>query len=135
MTDRCTAIKKDGSRCTKDAEPGRELCWSHDPANEEERRRIASRGGKASTAVLADRRGPAAQEIRELKDELHTLATDVKEGTVPPPVGTTLNQIYNTLLRAMDQERRTRETGELEIRIEELEKRATAQGGGVRWGS
>jgi hypothetical protein len=28
------------------------------------------------------------------------------------PVGTALNQIYNTLFRAMDQERRTRETGD-----------------------
>ena len=98
MTDRCTAIKKDGSRCSKETEPGKDRCWSHDPANEEERRRIASRGGKASTAVLAERRGPAAQEIRELKDELRTLARDVKEGEVPPPVGTALNQIYNTLL-------------------------------------
>ena len=53
MTERCTAIKKDGSRCAKDAEPGKHRCWSHDPANEEERRRIAARGGRASTAVLA----------------------------------------------------------------------------------
>jgi hypothetical protein len=113
LTERCTAIKKDGNRCTKDTEPGSALCWSHDPANEEERRRIASRGGRASNAVLAERRGPAAEEIRDLKDELRSLARDVKEGEVPPPVGTALNQIYNTLLRAMDQERRTKETGEL----------------------
>jgi hypothetical protein len=129
LTDRCTAIKKDGSRCSKDAEPGSALCWSHDPANEEERRRIAARGGKASTAALAERRGPAAQEIRELKDELRTLARDVKEGEVPPPVGTALNQIYNTLLRAMDQERRTRETGELESRLAALEERAALRRG------
>ena len=129
MTERCTAIKRDGSRCAKDAEPGKDRCWSHDPANEEERRRIASRGGKASTTVLAERRGPAAQEIRELKDELRTLARNVKEGEVPPPVGTTLNQIYNTLLRAMDQERRTRETGELEARLAALEERAALRRG------
>ena len=130
MTERCTAIKKDGSRCAKEAEPGKDRCWSHDPANEEERRRIASRGGKASTAVLAERRGPAAQEIRELKDELRSLARDVKEGEVPPPVGTALNQIYNTLLRAMDQERRTRETGELEERLRAaLEERAALRRG------
>lgn len=129
MTERCTAIKKDGSRCAKDAEPGKHRCWSHDPANEEERRRIAARGGRASTAVLAERRGPAAQEIRELKDELRTLAKDVKEGEVPPPVGTALNQIYNTLLRAMDQERRTRETGELEARLAALEERAALRRG------
>jgi hypothetical protein len=129
LTDRCTAIKQDGSRCSKETEPGKDLCWSHNPANEEERRRIASRGGKASTAVLAERRGPAAQEIRELKDELRTLARDVKEGEVPPPVGTALNQIYNTLLRAMDQERRTREAGELEERLAALEERAALRRG------
>ena len=129
MTERCTAIKKDGSRCAKDAEPGKDRCWSHDPANEEERRRIAARGGRASTAVLAERRGPAAQEIRELKDELRSLAQGVKEGEVPPPVGTALNQIYDTLLRAMDQERRTRETGELESRLAALEERAALRRG------
>jgi hypothetical protein len=112
LIDRCTAIKKDGSRCSKEAEPGKDLCWSHDPANEDERRRIAARGGKASTAVLAERRGPAAEE-----------------GEVPPPVGTALNQIYNTLLRAMDQERRTRETGELEERLAALEERAALRRG------
>lgn len=128
MTDRCTATKKDGSRCSKEAEPGRGRCWSHDPANEEERRRIASRGGKASTAVLAERRGPAAQELRDLKEELRSLARDVKEGEVPPPVGTALNQIYNTLLRAMDQERRSRETEDLEERLAALEERATRRG-------
>jgi hypothetical protein len=129
LTERCTAIKKDGSRCAKDAEPGKDRCWSHDPANEEERRRIASRGGRASTAVLAERRGPAAQEIRDLKDELRSLARNVKEGEVPPPVGTALNQIYNTLLRAMDQERRTKETGELEERLTALEERAALRRG------
>jgi hypothetical protein len=129
LTERCTAIKKDESRCAKEAEPGSALCWSHDPANEAERRRIASRGGRASTAVLAERRGPAAEEIRELKDELRTLARDVKEGEVPPPVGTALNQIYNTLLRAMDQERRTRETGELEERLAALEERTALRQG------
>jgi hypothetical protein len=129
LTDRCRALKKDGSSCTKDAEPGKDLCWSHNPANEEERRRIASRGGRASTTVLAERRGPAAQEIRELKDELRTLARDVMEGEVPPPVGTALNQIYNTLLRAMDQGRRTRETGELEERLAALEERAALRRG------
>jgi hypothetical protein len=129
LTERCTAIKKDGSRCSKDAEPGKDRCWSHDPANEQERRRIASRGGRASTAVLAERRGPAAEEIRELKDELRTLARNVKEGEVPPPVGTALNQIYNTLLRAMDQERRTRESGELEERLAALEERASLRRG------
>ena len=129
MTERCTAIKRDGSRCAKDAEPGKDRCWSHDPANEEERRRIASRGGKASTTVLAERRGPAAQEIRELKDELRTLARNVKEGEVPPPVGTALNQIYNTLLRAMDQERRACESMELEERLAALEERAALRRG------
>jgi hypothetical protein len=78
--------------------------------------------------VLAERRGPAAEEIRDLKDELRSLARDVKEGEVPPPVGTALNQIYNTLLRAMDQERHTRETGELEARLAALEARATRKG-------
>jgi hypothetical protein len=55
----------------------------------------------------------------------------VKEEAVPPPVGTALNQIYNTLLRAMDQERRTRETGELEERLTALERAAALRQ--VKW--
>lgn len=50
---------------------------------------------------------------------------------MPPPVGTALNQIYNTLLRAMDQERRTRETGELEERLTALERAAALRQ--VKW--
>lgn len=48
---------------------------------------------------------------------------------MPPPVGTALNQIYNTLLRAMDQEQRTREAGELEARLAALEERAALRRG------
>ena len=46
------------------------------------------------------------------------------------PVGTALNQIYNTLLRAMDQERRNRETEEIEERLAVHEER-TALGRGM----
>ena len=46
MTPICTATKRDGSRCTLPATGPHGLCWAHDPANADARRRGASRGGK-----------------------------------------------------------------------------------------
>jgi hypothetical protein len=66
---------------------------------------------------------------KTLKDELRSLARHVKEGEVPPPVGTALNQNYSTLLRAMDQERRSRETEDFGERLALLEERAALRRG------
>jgi hypothetical protein len=72
---------------------------------------------------------PVAQETREIKDKLWTLAEKVEEGEMPAHIGTVLNQIYNTLLRAMDQERRARETVELEERLAVLEEQVPLRRG------
>jgi hypothetical protein len=46
----------------------------------------------------------------------------VREGTLGPKVGTVVNQIYNTKLRALETERHLRETDELAAEIEELKR-------------
>jgi hypothetical protein len=38
---RCSATKRDGELCRISVEPGVEFCWAHDPANREQRQRIA----------------------------------------------------------------------------------------------
>src|SRR5215203_3738909 len=43
---RCPGTKRDGSRCTVIVEPTQTHCWWHDPANADERKRAASKGGK-----------------------------------------------------------------------------------------
>ena len=121
---RCAAITSAGERCKLDATNG-SYCWSHDPENAEERRRRARRGGKA--------RG--AGELSEIKRLLEDLTSRVlrAEGREPLETGpaAVANQLINTRLRAIEQERKNRETEDLEARIESLER--AQEKGGPRW--
>jgi hypothetical protein len=121
---RCAAITSAGERCKLDATNG-SYCWSHDPENAEERRRRARRGGKA--------RG--AGELSEIKRLLEDLTSRVlrAEGREPLETGpaAVANQLINTRLRAIEQERKNRETEDLEARIEALER--AQEKGGPRW--
>jgi hypothetical protein len=67
---------------------------------------------------------PTSLEISELKDELKALIREVKEGKVAPGVAAVITQLANTIIRAIEQDRKVRETEEMEERIAELERRA-----------
>jgi hypothetical protein len=108
----CRANKRDGSPCTAPATGANGYCWAHDPANSEQRRRIASKGG----------RGKGGGELSDLKKQVKDLAADVLEGKVDRGRAAVANQLYNTLIRAMEQERKIRETEELAERVEALEE-------------
>jgi hypothetical protein len=127
---KCAAIKPNGERCKVEAKPHVEWCWSHHPDYEEARRRRASRGGKRGG------RGRATSEVQELKALLADLTARVlkEEGTEPLETGpaTAANQLINTRLRAIELERKIRETEELEARIEALEG---IREGASRWGA
>lgn len=112
MNDVCRATKRDGSPCTAPATGANGYCWAHDPANAERRRRIASRGGKS--------RGGG--ELAELKKQLKDLAASVLDGTVDRGRAAVANQIHNTLIRAIEQERKLRELEDLAARLEALEE-------------
>jgi hypothetical protein len=107
----CSAIKGNGERCRGIAATGSDYCPAHDPARAEERRRAASKAAKS-------RHDP---EIREIKGLLKDLYTAVLEGQVGRQAAAVANQIANTQLRAIELERRIREHGELEERLDELE--------------
>ena len=121
---RCSAITKGGERCRLDATSS-SYCWSHAPENAEARKRRGRRGGKA--------RG--ASELSEVKREIRSVVTDVLEGRVERGVGAVVFQGYNTLLKAVEVERRIREEEELLTRIEQLEQAKVEQKGGRRWGA
>jgi hypothetical protein len=121
---RCSAITKGGERCRLDATSG-SYCWSHAPENAEARRKRGRRGGKA--------RG--ASEMSEVKREIRTVVSDVLEGRVERGVGAVVFQGYNTLLKAVEVDRRIREEEQLLARIEQLEQAQEAQKGGRRWGA
>ncbi len=128
MSDTCTAFKRDGTPCTLPSNGAEGLCWAHDPKNAEKRRRGQSRGG----------RNKPSRELQEIKNLLSDLTTRVLGGGGVEPLETgraaVANQLLNTRLRAVEIERKIKETDELEARIVELERAAETEGG-RRWGA
>jgi hypothetical protein len=99
------------------------LCWAHDPKNAEKRRRGASRGGKAK----------ANREIPSIKALLEDLTERVLADELPTGAAAVANQLINTRLRAIEQERRNKESEDLEARIEALEQVQDQQRGAKTW--
>lgn len=125
MSSICTGTKRDGSSCTLPSNESSGLCWAHDPANAERRRRGQSRGG----------RNKPSRELQTIKQRLSDLADAVLEGSVDKGVGAVASQIYNVYLRAVELERKVRETEEITQRLDELEALlARPDQGGRRWG-
>jgi hypothetical protein len=117
----CKARKRNGEPCTLPANGPQGLCWAHDPKNAERRRKGASRGGRAK----------ANRELPAIKALLEDLTERVLSGDLETGPAAVANQLVNTRLRAIEQERKNKETEELESRIEALE-RAQERGAG-RW--
>jgi hypothetical protein len=118
----CTATKRNGERCTLPANGSHGLCWAHDPANAERRRRGASRGG----------RGKANREVVGIKAQLQDLAEAVLAGNQETGRAAVANQLINTRLRAIELERKIREQEEILERLEALEA-AQPEGGHRAW--
>jgi hypothetical protein len=57
-----------------------------------------------------------------LTEALRDLAADVLEAKVDKGAAAVVNQILNTIIRAVEQERKNLETGELAERLESLEE-------------
>jgi hypothetical protein len=108
----CAGIKRNGQRCTTTVEPPQSYCWWHDPRNAEERRRAASRGGKAKATPV----------VKELHRLLESLTDRVIRGELSTAVGAVANQLINTRIRLLEYERRLREMEDLEERLEALEQ-------------
>jgi hypothetical protein len=125
---RCAGITRQGGRCERSADSANGLCWLHDPRRSEDRRRAASKAGKSK---------PSA-EITNVKRELMRVVDGVLDGSVERGRGAVAAQLYGVILRALELERRIKETQELEQRISELEAGAaelaqTHNGGRTPW--
>ena len=124
MRVQCTTFKRNTQRCTLPANGPQGLCWAHDPANAEKRRRGASRGGKAK----------ANRELPSIKARLEDLTEQVLSGALETGRAAVANQLINTRLRAIELERKIREAEEIEERLEALEN-DLGHSGGSRWGA
>lgn len=122
---RCAGTKRDGRRCTTIVKPPQTHCYQHDPARSGERSRNASRAARTKPS----------KEITSIKTQLAEMVDTVLSGAVSTAPYAVANQLINTRLRAIELERKVRETDELEARIEELEQGAGDQKGGKRWGA
>ena len=107
----CKASKRNGGPCTLPANGKQGLCWAHDPTTAEQRRRRAQKGGRAK----------ANRELPSIKAQLEDLTERVLSGDLETGRAAVANQLVNTRLRALEQERKNRETEDLEARIEALE--------------
>jgi hypothetical protein len=107
----CKATKRNGEPCTLPANEPQGLCWAHDPKNAEKRRKGASRGGKAK----------ANRELPSIKALLEDLTQQVLAGELQTGPAAVANQLINTRLRAVELERKIKETEELAARLEALE--------------
>jgi hypothetical protein len=124
---RCAAITKGGSRCKLEATHA-SYCYQHSPETAQERKRRASKGGKAGGNGRT-----GISELAKIKADIRTVIDDVLREETERGIGAVAFQGFNALLKALETERRIREAEELEARIEALER---AQGKGVRpWGA
>ena len=112
MGGQCSFIKASGERCRGAVTGQHGLCWAHDPANAEQRRRVASRGG----------RGKANREAATLKDEIKGVIEDVKAGELDRNDAAVMIQAYRVLLEYIKLERAVILEDDLAGRLEDLKK-------------
>jgi hypothetical protein len=113
----CSGIRADGGRCQAQAMRNLEWCINHHPDQGEVRRRRASKGGRRGG------RGRPQHETEAIKVLLEDLTERVLAGDLETGPAAVANQLINTRLRAIEQERKNKETAELAERVEELERR------------
>lgn len=124
MGRQCRGSKRDGSQCTATVVPPQTYCWWHDPANAEQRRRSASKAGKAKSS----------REIISIKQRLSDLADDVLANRIDRGTGAVVSQILGIYLRALGTEIKLRESEEFAARLSEIEEYIETQGSSRTWG-
>ena len=122
----CPGLKRDGGRCTVVVNGPNDSCCQHEPARAQERRRNASNAARSRPG----------REIVAIKTLLEDLTERVigAEGAEPlsAQAGAVAAQLINTRLRAIELERKIKETDEQEARLEALERAREGRG---RWGA
>ena len=122
---KCSGITRAGTACKGIPIDGSQWCYVHHPDRIEERQRHGSKGGKRGG------RGRPRREMEAIKALLEDLTERVISGELETGRAAVANQLTNSRLRALEQERKNKETEELESRIEALEQ-AQERGTG-RW--
>jgi hypothetical protein len=119
---RCAGITSSGKRCTHPVSTPGGLCYSHDPTRAQQRKEIASKGGKLS------RKGNPVEEVVGLRARLDEILEDVLEGEITTAKGQVAATIIGVSLRSFEVEKKQKEFLELERRLSEVEKMYARKG-------
>lgn len=118
---RCAAIKPNGERCKGIPIDDSQWCYVHHPDHVEERRRHGSRGGKRGG------RGRPHAELEDIKATLYRIASEIEKGEIDTRTGAVLVQVFNSIRGCVEDQRKIKETEELEARLSELEAQLESQ--------
>jgi hypothetical protein len=88
------------------------MCWLHDPARADQRRRHASKAARSK----------GNREVADLKEEIKTVIGDVRGGDLDRNAAAVMIQGYRALKDLIALERQIKETESLEGRLEALEQ-------------
>lgn len=118
---RCQRIKGDGTRCKLPAIGSNGLCYSHDPAKQQQRRRTAQRAGKAGG------RGRASVELKRLQGRFEELAEQVLSDDLDPRVGAVTCQLLTGARACVRDGLMAQDVEEVRGRMEALEEALQAR--------
>ena len=93
---------------------GYPVCYGHRPDLADERKRNASRGGKAGG------RGRPSSDLAALHNLLEDLIGRVVGGGLEPYPAAVAGQLVGVRLRLLEFERKVKETDELEAKLDEM---------------
>lgn len=127
---KCSGITQAGTACKGIPIDDSDYCYAHHPDRASERRRHGSKGGKRGG------RGRPQAELSGLKAQLEDLTEQVLSGELPTGPAAVANQLINTRLRAIEQERKVRELEDVLARLDALEenqRQSQPTKGTLRW--
>ncbi len=115
----CTATRANGQRCKAQVLTEGDLCFIHNPANQDRIDEARRRGGKnKGNTTRAQKRMP--REVREIVAIVEAAMGGVLQSRITPSQAHAVASLAGAWVRL-------HEIGELTQRLEELERRAEAQ--------
>jgi len=119
MPNQCLGTNRDGNPCSALPDPGTTWCRWHDPDRESDRAEWRRKGGanRSNRARAKKQLAAAALTIDDLDALLCRALVQVAGGRMEPGVGSAMSVIARTITTI-------RSTGEIERRLEELERKA-----------
>ena len=126
MVNQCLAANRDGNPCSAQPDPGATFCRWHDPNRESEREGWRRKGGanRSNRARARKKIAEQAMSISDIDSLLCSALTNVAIGELESGIGTSMATIARTVVAI-------RSTGELERRLEELERQAATRMGRI----